>query len=94
MAIFHKTANISESYLLLIEILITNNGKGDFQLTDNRTNHSDTGNSRVMPRVRINVDSQVQNNKDQKQQNPVVEAQKQISSQETTGVPPQDWTSQ
>lgn len=29
-----------------------------------------------------------------KQRNHVTEAQKQISSQETVGVPPQDWTSQ
>ena len=53
------------------------------------------GNSDLMPGIRINEDSSTPKGKNQhKQQNHVTEAQKQISSQETVGVPPQDWTSQ
>ena len=53
------------------------------------------GNSDMMPRIRINEESSIPKGKKQhKQRNHVTEAQKQISSQETVGVPPQDWTSQ
>ena len=53
------------------------------------------GNSDLMPGIRVNEDSSTLKGKKQhKQQNHVTEAQKQISSQETVGVPPQDWTSQ
>jgi hypothetical protein len=64
-------------------------------LTEKPTNHLEFGNTDMMPRVRINEGSSIPKGKNQhKQQNHITEAQKQISSQETVGVPPQDWTSQ
>jgi hypothetical protein len=64
-------------------------------LAEKPTNHLEFGNSDMMPGVRINEESSIPKGKNQhKQRNHVTEAQKQISSQETVGVPPQDWTSQ
>ena len=64
-------------------------------MAEKPTNHVEFGNSDMMPRVRINEESSIPKGKKQhKQRNHVTEAQKQISSQETVGVPPQDWTSQ
>ena len=64
-------------------------------MVEKQTNHVEFGNSDMMPRIRINEESSIPKGKDQhKQSNHVTEAQKQISSQETVGVPPQDWTSQ
>ena len=64
-------------------------------MVEKQTNHVEFGNSDLMPGIRISEDSSTLKGKNQhKQQNHVTEAQKQISSQETVGVPPQDWTSQ
>lgn len=64
-------------------------------MVEKQTNHLEFGNSDLMPRIRISEESSIPKGKNQhKQRNHVTEAQKQISSQETVGVPPQDWTSQ
>ena len=64
-------------------------------MAEKPTNHVEFGNSDLMPEIRINEESSIPKGKKQhKQRNHVTEAQKQISSQETVGVPPQDWTSQ
>ena len=64
-------------------------------MAEKPTNYVEFGNSDLMPGIRINEESSIpKGQKQHKQRNHVTEAQKQISSQETVGVPPQDWTSQ
>jgi hypothetical protein len=64
-------------------------------LAEKPTNHLEFGNTDMMPKIRMKEESSIPKGKKQhKQRNHVTEAQKQISSQETVGVPPQDWTSQ
>ncbi|WP_338472479.1 hypothetical protein R4Z10_06975 [Niallia sp. XMNu-256] len=58
------------------------------------TNKLEFGNSDMMSNNRINEDSQITKGKKQhSQRNHVTEAQKQISSQKTVGIPPEDLTS-
>ena len=69
--------------------------EGALNLAEKSTNHLEFGNTDIMPKIRINEESSIPKGKNQhKQRNHVTEAQKQISSQETVGVPPQSWTSQ
>ena len=68
---------------ILSSVHLFHNEKGALPLEKKLVNDLEFGNSDI-PKGK----------KQQKQRNHVTEAQKQISSQETVGVPPQDWTSQ
>jgi hypothetical protein len=62
-------------------------------LTDFVTNGSVTARPKVKSKVVMNAESQVRaenHNNEVNERNHVVEAQKQMSSQETVGVPPQE----